>query len=150
MSLINATSQLNQIARSAYKNPHRALEELSRIELVPEIAHLRDAVLFHIHALRKIDLQKNRKKVKKAIVTRVVEARVRTLFAYGTSQTEIADIMRLSLAAVNLLVHGKYKFPQSEALKPKKILKRDDERRFEAEYTALLARTGKQDTRGAA
>jgi len=113
------------------------------MEVLPEILHLRDAVLFHIHALRKIDLQKKKQKGKKVIVTRVIEARVRTLFAYGTPQIEIVDIMKLSTAAVNLLIHGKYKFPQSEASKPKKILSKEKEQSFEVAYAALLSRSGR-------
>lgn len=146
MNIETAAQQLNHILASAYTNPYQSLDDLSDIATPPEISHLRDAALAHITLLCKLweTGQRNKQNSNKVYITRVVEARVRILFAHGTPQVEIADIMRLSVTAVSLLIHGKYNFVPREAVKPRSILSKEKERKFEEAYKALLARTEKQ------
>ena len=145
MNIETAAKQLNQILASAYANPYKAMDDLSGIFMPPEISGLRDVAMSHIAFLCKLwETEQKNKQNNKIYITRVVEARVRILFAQGASQSEIADIMGISGAAVSLLIHGKYNFVPHEAVKPRKKLSKEKELKFDGAYKALLARTEKQ------
>jgi hypothetical protein len=75
----------------------------------------------------------------KVRVTRAVEANVLALAAQGMPQADIARLLRLSSATVNLLIHGKYRWSQSEAAKPQESVEALLERLIAEERGCLPA-----------
>jgi prophage antirepressor-like protein len=78
----------------------------------------------------------------KVKITRPIEAHVLALKAQGMPQADIARLLRISTASVNLLVHGKYQFSGAEAHLPPESVASLLDQAIEAERAGLLKKLG--------
>lgn len=150
MSIETTALHLNNLVALAYKDPFKAMDELSSISPDQELLRLRDAVLLHIASLcmsglnpvaaKALELRAAHRQTKVRI-TRTVEYHVLLLFAQGTSQRDISRVMALSIGTVNSLISGRYPFAASEDIKPRESLGAEMELKLKAAHEARFAKS---------